>query len=125
MAEVIRTGRSALYPDIPDAMLLQAAIDDEHLEILRSLGIRSVMTVPLVARGVTLGAITLVSAESGRRYGPEDLPFAEGWFDCAVSASHPSGDHTVLFGDVREAGFGSGGEPLLYYEGRYYSIGSD
>jgi serine phosphatase RsbU (regulator of sigma subunit) len=33
--------------------------------------------VPLVARGRTLGAITLVSAESGRRYGQAELELAE------------------------------------------------
>src|SRR5919202_1327098 len=35
------------------------------------------MIVPLVARGRTLGAITLVSAESGRRYGQAELELAE------------------------------------------------
>jgi signal transduction histidine kinase len=35
------------------------------------------MTVPLTARGRTLGAITFASAESGRRYGAEDLALAE------------------------------------------------
>jgi PAS domain S-box-containing protein len=75
--EVIRTGRSELYPEITDALLAQAAQDAEHLEILRGLGFRSAMVVPLVAAGRSLGAITLVSAESGRRYGPSDLTFAE------------------------------------------------
>jgi PAS domain S-box-containing protein len=36
----------------------------------------SVIVVPLVARGKTLGAITLVSAESGRRYDETDLELA-------------------------------------------------
>lgn len=75
--EVIRTGRSELYPEITDALLAQGAQDPEHLEILRGLGFRSAMVVPLVAAGRSLGAITLVSAESGRRYGPSDLTFAE------------------------------------------------
>jgi serine phosphatase RsbU (regulator of sigma subunit) len=35
------------------------------------------MIVPLIARGRTLGAITLVSAESGRRYGRAELELAE------------------------------------------------
>ena len=33
----------------------------------------SAMIVPLTARDRTLGALTLVAAESGQRYGPEDL----------------------------------------------------
>jgi serine phosphatase RsbU (regulator of sigma subunit)/anti-sigma regulatory factor (Ser/Thr protein kinase) len=74
---VIRTGRSELYPDIPDELLVQGARDAEHLELIRGLGLRSVLVVPLTARGKTLGAITLVSTESGRTYGVEDLRFAE------------------------------------------------
>jgi len=74
---VIRTGRSELYPDIPDELLVRGARDGEHLELIRSLGLRSVLVVPLTARGRTLGALTLVCAESGRTYGVEDLRFAE------------------------------------------------
>ena len=74
---VIRTGRSELYPEITDELLVQGARDEEQLALLRSLGLRSVLIVPLAARGHTLGAITLVSAESGRTYGSEDLRFGE------------------------------------------------
>jgi serine phosphatase RsbU (regulator of sigma subunit) len=35
------------------------------------------MVVPLIARGRTLGALSFVTAESGRNYGPSDLAFAE------------------------------------------------
>jgi serine phosphatase RsbU (regulator of sigma subunit) len=41
------------------------------------LGLKSYIIVPLVARGRTLGTITLVSAESGRRYGSAELELAE------------------------------------------------
>jgi PAS domain S-box-containing protein len=76
-ANVVRTGRSEIYEDIPDALLVQAAVDEEHLEILRGLQLRSVITVPLTARGRVFGVMTLVFAESGRRYGPADLALAE------------------------------------------------
>jgi PAS domain S-box-containing protein len=76
-ANVVRTGRSEIYEDIPDALLVQAAVDQEHLEILRGLQLRSVITVPLTARGRVFGVMTLVFAESGRRYGPADLALAE------------------------------------------------
>ena len=33
--------------------------------------------LPLVARGRTLGVITLVLADADRHYGPDDLAFAE------------------------------------------------
>jgi K+-sensing histidine kinase KdpD len=35
------------------------------------------MIVPMVARGRTLGAVSFISAESGRHYGPEDLELAK------------------------------------------------
>ena len=75
--QVLRTGRSEFYPEIPDALLVAAARDAEHLRLLRDLGFTSAMVVPLLARGRTLGAITLVSAESGRRYRRDDLALAE------------------------------------------------
>ena len=70
--EVIRTGRSEVYPDISEDLIVAAARDDEHLAILRGLGLRSAMVVPLSVGGRTLGALTFVSAVSGRRYGPEE-----------------------------------------------------
>jgi PAS domain S-box-containing protein len=77
IGRVLHTGASELYPDIPDATLVGAAIDQEHLELLRSLGLRSVVLVPLVARGRALGVMTLVNAESMRRFDDEDREFAE------------------------------------------------
>ena len=76
-SEVLRTGQSQLHPEITDEMLRHAARDDEHRRILRGLQLRSAMSVPLRAREQTLGAITLVYAESGRRYDADDLIFLE------------------------------------------------
>jgi PAS domain S-box-containing protein len=75
--EVLRSGRSEFYPDVTDEMLVAAARDPEHLRLMRRMSFTSAMVVPLVARGRTLGAITLVSAESGRRYDSADLELAE------------------------------------------------
>jgi serine phosphatase RsbU (regulator of sigma subunit)/PAS domain-containing protein len=75
--EVIRSGRSELYPEIDDALLRAGARDQEHLEMIRRLRMRSAMIVPLVARGRTLGAITFIFAESGRQYSTEELELAE------------------------------------------------
>jgi PAS domain S-box-containing protein len=74
---VVRTGQPELVPEILEATLDEMARDEVHREILRKLGLRSYMIVPLVARGRMLGAISLVSAESGRRYGQADLELAE------------------------------------------------
>lgn len=77
VAHVVRTGRSRIYTDIPDSMLIALAQDVEHYKILQELGLVSAMVVPLIARGRTLGAITLASESPSRRYAQEDLNFAE------------------------------------------------
>ena len=76
-AKVIRTGRPELMCEIPDAMLEAVAQDPEHLRILRELGFRSAMVVPLRVGSRTIGDIALVSAESGRRYDEDDLAMAQ------------------------------------------------
>jgi PAS domain S-box-containing protein len=77
VTQVLRTGQSELVSAIPESLVEEAARDAEHLEILRRLGLKSYMIVPLIARGRILGAISLVSAESGQRYGPAELELAE------------------------------------------------
>ena len=74
---VLDSGRSQLYPEIPDELVRQAARDERHLELMRSLGMHSAMLVPMVARGRTLGVISFVASDPGRRYDAEDLALAE------------------------------------------------
>jgi PAS domain S-box-containing protein len=76
-AAVIRSGGAQLLADIPDDAFGAVAQDETHEALLRELGLRSFVCVPVVARGATIAAITLVSAESGRRYGELDLRTAE------------------------------------------------
>ncbi|HEY9695921.1 MAG TPA: PAS domain S-box protein [Trichocoleus sp.] len=76
-ALTLRTGQSDFVPEIPDELLVHAAKDAEHLEILRQVGFSSVMTVPLRSQDRVIGVISFISAESGRRYTPADLHLAE------------------------------------------------
>jgi PAS domain S-box-containing protein len=73
---VIRTGVPEIYPEIPDELLAATAVDEEHLRIIREVGIKSALIVPLVAHERVLGALTLITAESGRRFGDADLELA-------------------------------------------------
>jgi PAS domain S-box-containing protein len=73
LGAVLSSGRPELHAEITDEMLRRAAIDGEYYEAVRKLGVKSSLIVPLVARGRTLGAMTLVSAESDRTYGRHDL----------------------------------------------------
>jgi PAS domain S-box-containing protein len=77
VAQVLRTGEPELVRDIPDELLVAAARDEEHLRLVRALGLRSYIVVPLIARGAVLGALTLVASESGRRFGERELRLAE------------------------------------------------
>ena len=77
VAEVIRSGRSLVYPHIDDEMLAEAADDAEHLAALRRLGLASAMVVPMTAHGRTLGAITLVTGPTRRGFTQEDLWLGE------------------------------------------------
>jgi integral membrane sensor domain MASE1/anti-sigma regulatory factor (Ser/Thr protein kinase) len=95
----VRTGRSELYEEITDELLRHSARDDEHLRILRELGLMSAMVVPLSARGRTLGAVTFVSAESKRRFGPEDIQLAEDFASRAALAT----DNALLYQHEHEA----------------------
>jgi PAS domain S-box-containing protein len=74
---VFHTGEPLLFPEISDEMLAQAAVDERHLELLRTLGFRSVVIVPMRLGERTLGALTLVSSESGRVLDEFDVAFAE------------------------------------------------
>ena len=75
---VARAGTPSLVPLISDEMIAASAQgDEERIRLLRSLNLVSYMCVPLVAHGRPLGALTLATAESGRRYTEDDLRFAQ------------------------------------------------
>ena len=73
---VIRTGVSELM-EIPDRLIVESVSDPEQLALLRTLGLRSVMVVPIVGAGAPIGALSFVSAESRRMFVAADLALAE------------------------------------------------
>jgi PAS domain S-box-containing protein len=77
VGKVLRTGESEWTPDVPEEVLLAAAREPELRPLLRAIGLRSFVCVPLMARGRVLGAVMLSHAESGRRYSEEDVRLAE------------------------------------------------
>ena len=77
VVSVLRTGRSLVIPKVTEDLLRAGARDEEHLRILRGLGLRSALVVALTGPQGTTGVLTLVLAESGRRYSEADLGFAE------------------------------------------------
>jgi signal transduction histidine kinase/putative methionine-R-sulfoxide reductase with GAF domain len=75
--EIVRTGKSLMISNLSDDMLVGYAVDNEHLRIIRALGLRSYLVVPMRARGGVMGALTLVTAESGRHYDEQDRIIGE------------------------------------------------
>jgi PAS domain S-box-containing protein len=75
--EVIRSGKSRLYTDIEPHQLAAYARDSAHLALLKAIQARAVIIVPLAAPARTIGAITLVSAESTRHMSRADVALAE------------------------------------------------
>jgi signal transduction histidine kinase len=76
IARVLRTGEGELHRQVTDDVLVEWARDAEHLRRMRVMALQSALVVPIEVRGQVLGALTLVSWERDRRYGPEDLALA-------------------------------------------------
>ena len=88
-----------MVADIPDAALAASAQDPEHLRILRALGLKSYLCVPVTAQGKTVGAVTFVAAGSDRRFDEADVDLAE---DLARRAGIAM-DNARLYSEAREA----------------------
>ena len=71
----IKTGKAQLVPAVTDETIRQGARSPEHLEAMQRLGLKSLMIIPIIALGKTLGALSLGYAESGRVYTQDDFKF--------------------------------------------------
>jgi PAS domain S-box-containing protein len=96
---VVSTGEPLLVSEVTDEMIAAAAFTAEHARMLRLLQLRSVLLVPLVARGDVLGVMSWVMADSDRRYEETDVPFAADLGRRAAIAIDNSRLHT----ETREA----------------------
>ena len=99
VGRVVATGEPELLSEVSDEALRATARDEQHYRLIRDLRLVSLMCVPLWAEGRVLGAISLASSESGRRFGPEDLAFAQ---DLALRASAAI-ENARLYRDARDA----------------------
>jgi signal transduction histidine kinase/ActR/RegA family two-component response regulator len=96
---VLRTGKPAIVPVITDEMLVQGAVDARHLELLRTLGPKSYICVPLVVSGKAMGALTFLTAGSGLTYTQDDVTLATELAHRAAIAV----ENTQLYQALREA----------------------
>ncbi|HKB86377.1 MAG TPA: PAS domain S-box protein [Ignavibacteriaceae bacterium] len=97
-AGVIKTGESLLIKDLDMNLVKENIHDKNTYDLFSRFGLKSVMIVPLQVRGRILGAITLCTAESGKRYDEDDLGFAENIAHRAATAI----DNAGLFRQIEE-----------------------
>lgn len=84
--QVFRTGKTEWQAEIVDHEVAANARDPEHLAMLRAIGLKSFIIVPVAIQGEVNCTITLVTAESGRRYSESDVRVAEQLADRAAAA---------------------------------------
>jgi PAS domain S-box-containing protein len=77
IAQVLASGESSVVPDISEAALVSGARSATHLELLRRVGMRAAMSVPMRARGQVYGVMSFLLTEGERRFSSGDLTLAE------------------------------------------------
>jgi PAS domain S-box-containing protein len=75
--DVVCTGKPKLFPVITSGYFENKEVNTEFLSLIKTLGLSSVIIVPLKYMNKIFGAITFVMKESNRIYQEEDLKFAE------------------------------------------------
>lgn len=75
---VVATGLPEFYPDVTDEFLIKAMGGPSEKRVaMRSLGVSSLMILPILSQGSVLGVLTLAYGESGRKYTPDDMAFMQ------------------------------------------------
>jgi signal transduction histidine kinase len=98
-AAVLRNGQPLFIREVTDEMLVAGARDARHLEYARRLEFTSIIVVPMIARGLTLGTLTLCTTLSGRQYDEMDLAVAQDLAQRAAIAV----DNARLFREAQQA----------------------
>jgi len=76
VVRVVRSGQPEMVPEVTDAMIDAGTPDPEQRRMAKALGLRSAIVVPLIVGLKPFGAVSFITAESGRHYGPQDLILA-------------------------------------------------
>lgn len=74
---VIRTGEPQILTELPPELIAAVAQDAEHEQMLRDLGLRSALVMPLTTPDGTIGALSLVRAGARRPFAHGDVRLAE------------------------------------------------
>ena len=95
----IELGEPELVERVSDELLRTIAEDDDHLELLRGLGLSTLISVPLRAHGRVHGALVLARGRGAAPYTQADLSLAQALALRAASAL----DNARLYDQARRA----------------------
>jgi PAS domain S-box-containing protein len=98
-AQVVASGEPMMLAEVSDLVRRHLAYNERHADTLHAVDLRSLMVVPLSARGRTFGALTLATAESGRRYSSLDLQLVHELANRAALAA----DNARLYTEAQRA----------------------
>ncbi|WP_164001199.1 ATP-binding protein [Pyxidicoccus caerfyrddinensis] len=99
IGKVLRTGEPEFLKHLTPELMAAAVPDPGRREAVWALGVRSLICVPLRSRGRTIAALTLVYADSDRRYTEADLHLAQ---ELALRAATAI-DNATLYREAQEA----------------------
>lgn len=77
LANVLRTGKTEIYPYIDEKLLEQRARNKKELSLLKKLQLISAIIVPIIAHGKSIGGITFITTQERKRYTQSDVAMAE------------------------------------------------
>lgn len=97
--DVVRTRQPRVVNHLTDEMLAAMASTPRELEIARSLGVTSIMMVPMVARERVLGAIAFMCSDASKEYREDDVTLAGEIAQRAALAV----DNALLYGEAKQA----------------------
>lgn len=77
VGRAIQSGKPELVLSVSDEWIREATVGEEHYRLIREQNPGSMMIVPLITGGRTLGAITFVTSVAGHIYTTDDLALAQ------------------------------------------------
>lgn len=72
-SQALRTGQPVFMPVVPEDFKRATAVNEHHAALREQLGFHSMITLPLIARGNTLGAITVARSANLPEFHPQDF----------------------------------------------------
>jgi two-component system cell cycle sensor histidine kinase/response regulator CckA len=124
LLEAVRTGRSALFPHAEQAASWNDPAAAQNVQLLKAVGTRSIMVVPIAGRGRSTAVLTFGRSETLKRFDEADLALAEE----LARRGGVAIDNARLFREAREAEnyyrllFDENPQPLWLFDEVSYAV---